>query len=121
MPLVVLCGTLPQHGLMNSAMSTSRIQTGETLGHQRGASELNHLATGPAPSNLPLSSPSLPWPRRGYTCHVLLIRSIKEFLYFLIFLIRLAPELFVANLLFFLLLLSEAPQYVVVYSSCECL
>ena len=34
---------------MSSAMSMPRIQTGETLGHQRGVGKLNHWATGPAP------------------------------------------------------------------------
>ena len=31
--LVVACGTLPQHGLMSSAMSVTRMRTYETLGH----------------------------------------------------------------------------------------
>ena len=31
--LVVACGTLPQHGLMSSAMFVPRIRTNETLGH----------------------------------------------------------------------------------------
>ena len=39
----------PQHGLMSGAMSSPRIQTGETLGRRSGAHELNHSATGPAP------------------------------------------------------------------------
>ena len=42
-------GTLPQHGLMNGAMSAPRIGTGETLGCQSGACELNHSAMGQAP------------------------------------------------------------------------
>nr|XP_023499823.1 uncharacterized protein LOC111774057 [Equus caballus] len=49
--LVVLCGTLPQHGLMGGAMSAPRIQTHETLGHQSRVCELNHSAMGPAPEN----------------------------------------------------------------------
>ena len=40
---------LPQHGLMNGAMSSSRIRTGETLGRWSGARELNHSPWGPAP------------------------------------------------------------------------
>ena len=40
---------LPQHGLISGAMSAPRIQTGETLGRQSGACELNHLAMGLAP------------------------------------------------------------------------
>ena len=43
------CGMPPQHGLMSAAMSTLRIQTGESLGSRSGEPELNHLATGPAP------------------------------------------------------------------------
>ena len=43
------CGTLPQRGLMCGAMSAPRMRTGETLGCQSGACELNHWATGPAP------------------------------------------------------------------------
>ena len=39
----------PQHGLMSSAMSAPRIQTGETLGHRSGVRKLNHSAVGPAP------------------------------------------------------------------------
>ena len=39
------CGTLPQHGLMSGAMSTPRIRTGETPGHQGRACKLNHSAT----------------------------------------------------------------------------
>ena len=36
--LVVACGTLPQRGLMSSAMSAPRIRTNETLGRlQRSA------------------------------------------------------------------------------------
>ena len=31
--LVVACGTLPQRGLMSSAMSAPRIRTNKTLGH----------------------------------------------------------------------------------------
>ena len=46
--LVVACGMPPHHGLMSSAMSAPRIQTGETLGHRSRAHELNHSATGPA-------------------------------------------------------------------------
>src|SRR3712207_8026036 len=34
--LVVACGTPTQCGLMSSAMSASRIQTNETLGHLQG-------------------------------------------------------------------------------------
>ena len=40
---------LPQHGLMSGAMSAPRIRTGETLGRQSGARELNYSATGRAP------------------------------------------------------------------------
>ena len=50
--LIVLCGTPPQRGLMNGAMSAPRIRTGQTLGRQSRARELNHSATGPAPKNL---------------------------------------------------------------------
>ena len=32
-PSIVVCGTLPQRGVMSSAMSTPRIQTHGTLGH----------------------------------------------------------------------------------------
>ena len=39
---------LPQHGLMCCATSMPRIPTGETLGGQSGACELNHLAMRPA-------------------------------------------------------------------------
>ena len=42
------CGTLPQHGLMSGAMSSPRIQTGETPGRQSRVRELNHSAMGPA-------------------------------------------------------------------------
>ena len=49
-PLVVACGTPPQHGLISSAMSTPRIWTSETLGSWSGARELNHSAMGPAPN-----------------------------------------------------------------------
>ena len=45
----MLCGMPPQHGLMSGAMLGPMIQTGKTLGHQSGASELNHSATGLAP------------------------------------------------------------------------
>ena len=48
--LVVACGTLPQHGLMSSAMSVPRIRTYETLGCLSRACKLSHWATGPAPS-----------------------------------------------------------------------
>ena len=48
--LVVACGMPPQHGLMSGAMSTPRTRTGETLGCQSRARELNHSAMGPAPS-----------------------------------------------------------------------
>ena len=48
--LVVACGMPSQHGLMSGAMSVPRIRTGETLCHHSRAQELNHLATGPAPS-----------------------------------------------------------------------
>ena len=48
--LAVACGMPLQHGLMSGAMSTPRIQTGETLGHQSRVHKLNHLATGPAPA-----------------------------------------------------------------------
>ena len=38
-----------QHGLMSGAMSAPRIWTGETLGRQSGARELNYSATGLTP------------------------------------------------------------------------
>ena len=47
--LAVACGMLSQRGLMSGAMSAPRIRTGETLGRQSGAHELNHSAMGPAP------------------------------------------------------------------------
>ena len=51
---VVACGTLPQRGLMSSAMSVPRIRTNKTLCRQHcaacsGVHELNHSATGSAP------------------------------------------------------------------------
>ena len=46
--LVVACGMPPEHGLTSSAMSTPRIQTGETLGRRSRVRKLNHLAAGPA-------------------------------------------------------------------------
>ena len=49
-PLVVPCGTLPQHGLMSGTLSMPRIRTRETPGHQSRARELKHWATGLAPS-----------------------------------------------------------------------
>ena len=48
--LLVAYGTAPQHSWVSGAMSTSRIRTSETLGCRSGACELNHSATGPAPS-----------------------------------------------------------------------
>ena len=36
----------PQRGLMNSAVSVPRIQTGETLGHRSPVGELKRLAMG---------------------------------------------------------------------------
>ena len=57
MPLVVLCGTLPQRCLMSGAGSAPRIQTSETPGCQSRARELNHSARG-----LALVSGSLPLP-----------------------------------------------------------
>uniref|UniRef100_A0A9L0S5M1 KRAB domain-containing protein n=1 Tax=Equus caballus TaxID=9796 RepID=A0A9L0S5M1_HORSE len=52
--LVVACGTLPQHGLMSSAMSAPRIRTDETLGRlQRSA----NLTT--RPRGQPLKIPVL--------------------------------------------------------------
>ena len=44
--LAVACGTLPQHGLMNGAMSTLRIQTSESPSHRSRVRELNRSATG---------------------------------------------------------------------------
>ena len=46
--LVVLCGTPPQRGLMNGAMSAPRIQIGESLGCQSRVCKLNCSARGPA-------------------------------------------------------------------------
>ena len=40
-PLVVLCGMPPQHGLTSGAMSMPRIRTGETPGSQSRAHKLN--------------------------------------------------------------------------------
>ena len=40
----------PQCGLASSTMSAPRIPTSKTPGRQSGARELNHSATGPAPS-----------------------------------------------------------------------
>ena len=48
--LVVACRMLPQHGLMSGAMSAPRIRTHESLGRWSRGRELNHSATGPAPS-----------------------------------------------------------------------
>ena len=49
--LFVACGMLPQHGLMSGAVSVPRIRTGEILGRQSGARELNHgHGAGPSPS-----------------------------------------------------------------------
>ena len=45
-PLVVACGTPPQHGLMSGAMSTPRIQTSEPQGHPSAVRKLNHSAMG---------------------------------------------------------------------------
>ena len=47
--LLVAPGMLPQHGLMNGAVSVPRIQTSKTLGHGSRVHELNHSAMGPAP------------------------------------------------------------------------
>ena len=44
-------GMLPQHTLVSGAMSAPWIQTCETLGRERGAGKLNHMATGPAPEH----------------------------------------------------------------------
>ena len=41
--LVVACGMPPRHGLMSSAMSALRIQTGETLGRRSEVHELKPL------------------------------------------------------------------------------
>ena len=43
------CRTLPQRGLMSSAMSAPRIRTSETLGCRSGVRELNHSATASVP------------------------------------------------------------------------
>ena len=42
---------LPQYGLMSGATSVPRIRTSKTLGHQSGARELNHSATGLTPAS----------------------------------------------------------------------
>ena len=47
---------LPQHGPMSGAVSTPRIQYGETLGHQSRVHELNHSAMGPVPNKQLLSA-----------------------------------------------------------------
>ena len=49
--------TLPQHGLISSAVSAPRIQTGEILGCRSGVCELNRSATGPAPAVLFSATP----------------------------------------------------------------
>src|SRR3712207_8035910 len=41
--LVVACGTLPQRGLMSSAMSAPRIRTNETLGCLRSEEHTSEL------------------------------------------------------------------------------
>ena len=56
----------PQYGPMSGATSVPRIQTGETLGRWSGARGLNHLATGPAPTIIPIFDeetrlPELTW------------------------------------------------------------
>ena len=40
---------LPHHGSVSGARFVPRIQTGETLGSQSGACEVNNLAVGLAP------------------------------------------------------------------------
>ena len=48
--LALLCGTLPQHGLVSGARSGPRIRTSKTLGSQSRVHEFNHSATGLAPT-----------------------------------------------------------------------
>ena len=75
----------PHRGLMSSAVSVPRIQTGETLGLQSRAHELKHLAPRPAPRRIFLnffgntffSSPIpfyrfLWWKQEGLHCRELL-------------------------------------------------
>ena len=47
--LYFVCGTLPQHGLMNSVYIPAEDPNWQTLGHRSVVHKLNHYVTGPAP------------------------------------------------------------------------
>ena len=46
---LLLCGMLPQHGLMSGVCVHAQDLNPQTLGHRNGVRELNHYTTGLAP------------------------------------------------------------------------